>query len=249
MKHRGLVTFGIVACLVLTIEILCRTGTIDHTIMIAPSEMAGSLWELLRSGDFNTAIRTTLTEVAISAAVSILGGFVVGIAIHANTFLRRGVEPYLVSYYAVPTFIFYPVLVAIFGVGSAAIIAIAVLLSIVAMITATLNGLDRLPRVLIRTTQVFRMSRPSSAFLVLLPATAPYLFTGARLAIAYSFIGVIASEFILSGSGLGYSIAYAYNNFDNRTMYGLMLLVIIVVSVVNGALDWFDRRLQNRLRG
>jgi hypothetical protein len=30
-------------------------------------------------------------------------------------------------------------------------------------------------------------------------------------------------------------------------MYGLMLLIVIVVSIVNGTLDWFDRRLQNRL--
>jgi NitT/TauT family transport system permease protein len=140
------------------------------------------------------------------------------------------------------------VLVVLFGVGSGAIVAIAVLLSVVAMITATLNGLDRMPSVLMRTARTLRMSRISSALLVLLPATAPDLFTGARLAIAYSFIGVIASEFILSGSGLGYAIAYAYNNFENRTMYGLMLLIVIVVSIVNGSLDWFDRRLQNRLR-
>ena len=70
--------------------------------------------------------------------------------------------------------------------------------------------------------------------------------TGARLAVAYSFIGVIASEFILSGDGIGYSIAYAYNNFDNRTMYGLMLLVIVVVTAVNAVLDAVDRRFQSR---
>jgi NitT/TauT family transport system permease protein len=37
--------------------------------------------------------------------------------------------------------------------------------------------------------------------------------------VAYSFIGVIAAEFILSGDGIGHEIAFAYNNFDNRTMY------------------------------
>jgi NitT/TauT family transport system permease protein len=59
---------------------------------------------------------------------------------------------------------------------------------------------------------------------------------------------VIASEFILSGQGIGYSIAYAYNNFDNREMYGLMLLVIIVAVTANAGLDAVDRRLQARLR-
>jgi NitT/TauT family transport system permease protein len=74
----------------------------------------------------------------------------------------------------------------------------------------------------------------------------PDLFTGMKLAFSYAFIGVIASEFILSGNGIGYTIAYAYNNFDNTTMYGLILLIIIVASAVNAALDALDRRLQSR---
>ena len=50
-----------------------------------------------------------------------------------------------------------------------------------------------------------------------LPAAAPHLFSGLKLAVAYSFIGVIAGEFILSTKGVGHEIAYAYNNFDNPT--------------------------------
>ena len=62
------------------------------------------------------------------------------------------------------------------------------------------------------------------------------------------FIGVIASEFILSGSGIGYAIGYAYNNFENDDMYALMLVVLTTVTVVNMALNALDRRLQSRLR-
>lgn len=248
MRYRSLASAGVVAAGVLALEAVCRAGWVKQSIIIAPSEMVASLWDLLASGVYSHAILLTLGNVAIAAGIAIAGGFVAGIAIHASAFFRRGVEPYLASYYAVPTFIFYPVFVVLFGVGSGAIIAIAALLAIVAMVTATLNGLDRIPRVLTRTARVLRMKRLRTALLVQLPATAPYLFTGVRLSIAYSFIGVIASEFILSGDGLGYAIAYAYNNFENRTMYGLMLLIVIVVTVVNSTLDILDRRLQARLR-
>ena len=88
--------------------------------------------------------------------------------------------------------------------------------------------------------------RDDRALLIDLPAAAPYLFTGVKLSVAYAFIGVIASEFILSGSGLGYAIAYAYNNFQNREMYALMLLILLMATVVNGALDAVDKRLQAR---
>jgi len=138
------------------------------------------------------------------------------------------------------------VFIVLLGVGSAPIIAIAVLLAIVAMITATLDGLDRIPGVLRKTARMYHMSRLRTSVLVELPAASPYLFTGVKLAVAYSFIGVIASEFILSGSGLGYAIAYAYNNFENRKMYALMLLVLLAATAVNSALNAVDSRLQAR---
>jgi NitT/TauT family transport system permease protein len=58
---------------------------------------------------------------------------------------------------------------------------------------------------------------------------------------------VIASEFIRSGEGLGYSIAYAYNNFENAKMFALMLFIILVVTIINSVLNGIDRRLKQRL--
>lgn len=236
----------VVATMVLTVELLCRIGVIPRMVMLAPSQMVVELAEILRTGQFSADIRTTFTNIAISTALSILLGFVAGLIIYSLPALRDALEPLLASYYAVPTFVFYPIFITLFGVGSASIIAIAVLLAVVSMITATLNGLDRIPRVLRKTAQIYRMSRAKTALLVELPATLPYLFTGVKLSVAYSFIGVIASEFILSGAGIGYAIAYAYNLFENGHMYALILLVLLTVTFVNTILNMIDRRLQAR---
>jgi NitT/TauT family transport system permease protein len=247
MTREGRIRLGVVAGMVALFEALCRSGVIPRTVVIPPSEMAVSLWQILRDGQHNADIVSTFRSVLFSSALSITLGFLAGVVVHALPRLRATIEPLLASYYAVPTFMFYPIFIVVFGVNSAAIIAIAVLLSIVAMIESTLTGLDRIPTVLRKTSRIFRMSLPARALLIDLPAAAPHLFTGAKLAFAYAFIGVIASEFILSGQGIGYSIAYAYNNFDNRDMYGLMLLVIIAAVTANAALDAVDRRLQARL--
>ncbi|KUL92932.1 nitrate ABC transporter permease [Bosea sp. WAO] len=236
----------VVATMVLTVELLCRIGVIPRMVMLAPSQMVVELAEILRTGQFSADIRTTFTNIAISTALSILLGFVAGLIIYSLPALRDALEPLLASYYAVPTFVFYPIFITLFGVGSASIIAIAVLLAVVSMITATLNGLDRIPRVLRKTGQIYRMSRAKTALLIELPATLPYLFTGVKLSVAYSFIGVIASEFILSGAGIGYAIAYAYNLFENGHMYALILLVLLTVTFVNTILNMIDRRLQAR---
>jgi NitT/TauT family transport system permease protein len=248
MSREGWIRLVAVGGLVALLELLCRSGAIPRTVIIAPSAMMQSLWQILASGESNADILSTMRNVMASSAIAVALGFLGGLILYLLPRVRRTVEPLLASYYAIPTFMFYPIFIIVFGVGGVAITAIAVLLAIVAMITSTLTGLDRIPPVLRKTARMFRMSWPKRAILIDLPAAAPYLFTGAKLSVAYAFIGVIASEFILSGSGIGYSIAYAYNNFDNRKMYGLMLLVILAATLVNMALDIVDRRLQARLR-
>ena len=246
MRSEAVLRFGIVALLVAAVEILCRLHIIPVDVMIAPSQMAEELMKILVSGEYSADIISSIANVLISTLLSVTLGFVAGLIIYSAQSLRTALEPLLASYYAVPTFIFYPVFISLFGVGSGAIIAIAVLLAIVSMITATLNGLDRIPRVLRKTGRIYRMSRIKTALMIELPSAAPYLFTGIKLSVAYSFIGVIASEFILSGSGIGYAIAYAYNNFENRHMYALMLLIILLVTGVNTLLNGIDRRLQSQ---
>lgn len=247
MSRIGVYRLLVVGGFVLALEALCRTGVISPRILIAPSEMALRLAQLLASGKFNADIAETLGNVAIAFVLSVCGGFAAGAVIHAFPRVRRALDPFLASYYALPFFAFYPLFIVLFGLGRGAIVAIGFLFGVVAMVIATLNGFDRIPRVLVKTADVYRMGPVAAALRIKLPSAIPYLFTGIKLAIAYSFIGVIAAEFIMASSGLGYSIAYAFNNFDNRTMYALMLFVIVLVTIVNALFHGYEQRLLRRL--
>ncbi len=246
MTRLGWIRFGIVGGAIVLLELMCRFGVIGRRVLIPPSDMAVQLWNLLRSGRINNDLSETLLNVAASIALAVAVGFAVGSVIHALPRVRRAIEPFLASYYALPFFAFYPVFIVLFGIGRMPIIVIGFLFGVVAMVIATFNGFDRIPRALVRTARAYRMGPVETALKIKLPYAAPFLFTGVKLAVAYSFIGVIAAEFILASSGLGYSIAYAFNNFDNRTMYALMLLVIVLVTVVNALLHVGEARLMRR---
>jgi NitT/TauT family transport system permease protein len=239
---RALVVVGFV----LLLEALCRWGVIGRMTMIPPSAMLEHLWKLLQSGRYNADIFQTLRNVAAAFVLAVLGGFVLGSALHSLPRARRAVDPFLATYYAIPFFAFYPLLVVVFGLNAAPVILIGFLFGVVAMILNTMNGLDRIPRVLLKTARVNGLGPLRTAWMIKLPCAAPQLFTGVKLAIAYSFIGVIAAEFIMSTSGLGYSIAYAFNNFDNRTMYALMLFIITLVTLVNAFFHVWERRIMAR---
>jgi NitT/TauT family transport system permease protein len=57
---------------------------------------------------------------------------------------------------------------------------------------------------------------------------------------------VIGSEFIMARSGMGYEISYAYTNFDNTTMYPLILLILLLSIAANGLLSHWERVLLAR---
>jgi NitT/TauT family transport system permease protein len=228
------------------LEALCRVGAIDRVTMIPPTEMAGSLWRILVSGRFNDDIAFTIWNTAVAIVLSIAGGFFAGASLHAFPRLRRAVEPLLSAYYAVPIFVFYPLLVVAFGVGRASLIAMGVLFGIVAMIMNTMLGLDRVSPVILKTASILRLDRWTSLLLIRLPAAGPHLVTGIKLAVAYTVIAIVAGEFILATAGMGKRIAFGYNDFDNPTMYGMLLLLLALVMIVNGALSAWERRLHRR---
>jgi NitT/TauT family transport system permease protein len=249
MTRAGLIRLFVIIALVGALELACRTGLIDHRVIIPPSEMAVALWTLLASGALNADIGLTLGMIALVIALSTVLGFAAGIAIHALPRLRAALEPFFATYYAVPIFIFYPVLIAIFGLSIMPIVLIGVATAIVAMIIATLNGLDRVPRVLGKVARVHRLGRLATALQLQLPAAAPYLFTGVKLSVSYGFIAVIAAEFILSPAGLGRDIADAYGDFNNRRMYALILFLLVVATAVNAVLHGLDTRFAARRSG
>ena len=246
MTRVGRIRLIVIVAAVLALELACRTGLIDRRIVVPPSEMATSLAGLLASGAITTDIAQTLGIITVAVALSVAFGFALGLLIHALPRVRAALDPLFATYYAVPIFIFYPVLVAIFGLSLIPILLIAIATAIVVMIIATLNGLDRVPRVLTKVARVHRMGKLATALRLQLPAAAPHLFTGVKLAVSYGFIAVVASEFILAPAGLGRDIADAYADFNNRRMYALMLFVLIIATFVNMVLHALDLRWAER---
>jgi NitT/TauT family transport system permease protein len=231
---------------VATLEILCRDHLIPPLTLPAPSLIALGLLGILAQGSFNAAIVKTLANVGLAIALAVTVGTVAGAALHRARTLRALLEPLFSTYYAIPIYAFYPLFIVVFGLGDAPQVTIGFLLAVVSMIVSTLAGLDSVPPVLGKTARVLQLGPVATVRSVTLPYAVPYLFTGVKLAIAYAFIGVIGAEFIMSNTGLGYEIRFAYDNLDNNVMYPLILLILLIAVVVNMSLDHWERVLRTR---
>ena len=239
----GWIRLAIILVAVVALEIACRAGWVSKFAVVPPSVMVMGMLTAFGNGGVLADLWQTFSTVVVSVIGAVLGGFLLGFGLHAAPRLRRAVEPLLAVYYAVPNFAFYPLLIVLFGLGVGPLIILGTAYGIVAMLAATLLAFDRVPAVLGRTARVFRLSPLQALWRIRLPAAMPYLFAGIKLAIAYCFIGVIAGEFILSTKGIGHRIAFAYDNFDIKTMYCMILFVLIVVGGVNLLLHAREQKL------
>ncbi len=244
----GRVRLLIGLALILIWEALCRFGAIDRFALIPPSEILWDLGRILFGGRMWPAIGKTLGNVAIACVAAVVVGVILGTLIHGWRALRETLDPLFAAYYAIPVYAFYPLFIVIFGLGDVPQILIGFMLGLVAVVVNTIHGLDRVPRVLIKTARIHRLSPVATALQVSLPFAVPYIFTGIKLAVAYSFIGVIGAELIMSRTGLGYEIGFAYNNFDNAVMYPLIVLVLAIATTVNSLFFLWEKKMLARRR-
>ena len=89
MSREGWIRLLIVGGLIALLEMLCRSGAISRTVIIAPSAMAQSLWQILVSGEFSADILSTMRNVLASSAIAVALGFIGGLILYLLPRLRR----------------------------------------------------------------------------------------------------------------------------------------------------------------
>ena len=243
--RRVLLTRSLLVVLVLVaVEAAPRAGLVDPLTLVPLSEMLGQLVAMLGSGTLTPHLTATGSMVVAAFLLACVSGMLGGYVLWRAPRVYRVLDPYLTSYYAMPFFAFYPVLVAIFGLSRTPIILIAWAWAVVAVIVGTVGGLRKIPDVYHKVATVYQLSRWQAFRRVYVPAAAPLVFNGVKLALSYSIIGVIASEFILAPNGLGWLVSYNYENFAVAQMYAVMLLIVVLTVVLTSAIGLVQRRIQ-----
>ena len=225
------------------LEILPRLGLGDAITLIPLSRIVPEFFELLTDGELTPHLLSTGGAFVLSFLLAGVTGVPLGYLLWRYEPLKRTLDPYLTTYYAIPIFAFYPLLLAIFGFNILPVVVISWAWAVVAVVLNTAIGFGEVPRVLIKVGQSMNLSRWQLLSRIFFPAAVPYVFTGLKLGMVYSLIGVIASEFVLSTRGLGYLVSYNYTNFRTAAMYSAMFLILFLAILLNWSLNSIERRL------
>lgn len=239
----AVVRTGLIVGFFTLLEILARVGGMPKRVMPAPTEIITDVWRTIGTSQFYGDLGRTATEVGVACAIGITSGLIIGTVFWRFELVGRALEPYASMFYALPTVVFYPILLALMGLGSPPIIVLASIMVIVPVALNTMTALDELPAVLEKMARTVGASTLQMYRKVLFPAAVPVVAPGLQIGATYGVLGTIVMEFVLSDRGLGFRAGYHYNNFDILPMWSMIVLTVILALGFIMALRWFTERL------
>jgi NitT/TauT family transport system permease protein len=246
MTKVRLTRWAVVLAALALLELIPRLGLVNRISLVPLSDMLTTAWTLLIDGTLGPHLLTTLGAIAAAFALAVATGVPLGIALWRLEPVRRVLQPYLTTYYAIPIFAFYPLFIAVLGLGIMPVVLIAWAWAVVAIVLNTVIGLSSVAPVLVKVGRSLGLSRLRLFTKVYFPAATPFVFTGFKLAASYSVIGVVASEFIQAEKGLGWFVGFSYNSFAITNMYAGIVLVLVFAVVINALLLRLEQRLYGR---
>ena len=114
MTKAGIIRIALIAMLLIGLESLVLMGRIDPLTMQAPHKMLFDLVSILQNGKFNKSIIKTLSNAGVAFLIALILGVIIGLVIHRLKRLREALDPLFATYYALPVFSFYPLLIPLF---------------------------------------------------------------------------------------------------------------------------------------
>ena len=189
----------------------------------------------------------TLQETMIGFAAALAAGVFFGTLIDFSPWLRRAIYPLLVTSQTIPIIILAPLLVLWFGFGLTSKSIVVLLVCFFPIVVALADGLRSADPEMIRLFRAFGAGRFRIFWTVRLPGALPSLFSGIRIAIAYSVIGAIFGEYVGASAGLGFYMQLKQHSFATAGVLAAIVvtalmsiaLFALVAVVERVALPWY----------
>jgi NitT/TauT family transport system permease protein len=214
---------------------------IRETYISKPLEISKRLFELFSTGEIWPSLAVTGQELVLSYVIGVTAGVLVGYWLGRSPRVAAIVEPYVMALYGVPKIALAPLFVIWFGIGIWSKVMLAGTMVFFLVFYNVFAGVRSVDRELVNLALVMGANERQLGRQIYLPAAAPYLLLGMRMAIPYAVIGVIVGEFTASVSGLGLFINYASSTYDPAGVFAGIFILLAVVTTLNAAATRIER--------
>lgn len=178
-----------------------------------------------------------LVGFAFGAAIGLSLGAIVGLSRFANVLLA----PTLGGIRAVPSLAWVPLLILRFGIGEESKIILIAIGAFFPVYTIVGSALRHVDQHLLEAARAFGLHGPRLFATVQLPAVVPSTVSALRLALAQSWLFLVAAELIASSMGLGFLLLDSGQNGRIDRIFLAIISLALLGKLTDSILSLFEK--------
>ncbi len=243
----GLPPLVVVALLLLVWELL---GSRQGAALPSPTRVLSETWELIlhpfadnggNDKGLGWQILASLQRVALGYALAVIAGVGLGVLVGQSTWALRGLDPLFQVLRTVPPLAWLPISLAGFQNGQPSAIFVIFITAVWPIIINTSVGIRNIPDDYRNVARVIRLNGLEYFRQIMLPAAAPYIFSGLRIGVGLSWLAIVAAEMLIGGVGIGFFIWDAWNSSRISDIILALMYVGFVGYLLDRLVAWVGR--------
>jgi len=220
-------------------QILCMK---PGATLPAPSKIWSDAYELIVDPFFVAGpqdiglgwrVLTSLQRVAVGYGLAGVIGILLGTLIGQSMWAMRGLDPIFQVLRTISPLAWLPISLAAFRDSQPSAIFVIFITSVWPIIINTAVGIRNIPQDYRNVAAVLRLNHLEFFYKIMIPAAAPYIFTGLRIGIGLSWLAIVAAEMLTGGVGIGFFIWDAWNS----SRLSDIVVALVYIGLVGFLLD------------
>jgi ABC-type nitrate/sulfonate/bicarbonate transport system permease component len=198
---------------------------INPYLLPSPIQVLKTLWDLTLSGELLTDIVASMRRILVGYAMGCTVGIVLGLLMGRLMWFNDLLTPFLELLRPLSPVAMLPLVLIWFGIGEFAKYFLVSYTAVIIVLLNTAAGVASMPIIRERASACLGASERQIYLHVVLPSSIPYIVTGMRAALGFSFMAIVAAELIAAESGIGYLIMQSRMLIQvDQTFAGLLVL-------------------------
>jgi ABC-type nitrate/sulfonate/bicarbonate transport system permease component len=190
-------------------------------------------WNLVISGELVAELLPSLWRMFAGYFIGLALGIALGLLMGFVRFFYDLLEPITEILRPIPSPAYLPIVILFLGIDDQMKIFMVAFASAFPVLLNTYNGVRSVDPIQLQTARTFGLYGSKLVTQIVLPASAPYIFTGMRVSLALALIVMVISEMVAASNGIGYFILSAQRGFKIREMFAGVLTLALLGYLLN----------------
>ena len=227
-------------------QVISSTGLVAAYKLPSPASVLAAGVDLWNDGLLGPYIAISVQRVLLGFAFGAISGITIGAIVGLSRWADRLLAPTIGGFRAVPSLAWVPLLILYLGINEDSKVLLITIGAFFPIYTTVAGALRHVDPQLVELGRAYGLSRLSLFATVQLPAVIPTVVSGLRLALAQSWLFLVAAELIASSMGLGFLLTESQGNGRIDRLFLAIILLAVLGKITDALIGVGERYLSRR---